>query len=201
MMTNLTNPGTGKALEKLADAFLAGEISREQLIEQTARLGLAPDLLDLLVTSQAHVATGPRTAAEKNKAIYQRFIHEVFNEGRFDRLDAFLSPAYVYRDAPPGTPPGADGIKQIVSMFRAAFPDLRITIEQQVAENDYVCSRTTMCGTHRGDLFGILATGNPVAVSGMTMVQVVDGRLVESWVKNDFMGLIKQLGVELPISR
>jgi predicted SnoaL-like aldol condensation-catalyzing enzyme len=62
--------------------------------------------------------------AEKNKAVYQRFIQEVFNEGRLDRLDAFLSPAYVYRDAPPGTPPGADGIKQIMSMFRAAFPDL-----------------------------------------------------------------------------
>ena len=102
-MTNLPNPATGKALEKLADAFLAGEISREQLIEQTANLGLALDLLDLLLTSRAHVATGPRTAAEKNKAIYQRFIQEVFNESRFDRLDAFLSPAYVYRDAPPGT--------------------------------------------------------------------------------------------------
>jgi hypothetical protein len=112
-MTKLTNPGTGKALEKLADAFLAGEISREQLIEQTASLALAP----------------------------------------------------------------------------------------QVAENDYVCSRTMMCGTHRGDLFGILATGNPVAVSGMNMVQVVDGRLGESWLKNDFMGLMNQLGVELQISR
>jgi len=62
-MTNLPSPAIGKALEKLADAFLAGEISREQLIDQTANLGLAPDLLDLLLTSRAHVATGPRTAA------------------------------------------------------------------------------------------------------------------------------------------
>ena len=134
------------------------------------------------------------TAAEKNKEFYRCFIQEVFNEGRLDKLDSFLSPSYIYRDAPPGTPSGAEGIKQIVSMFRTAFPDLKITIEHQVADNDYVCSRTITRGTQKGDVFGISATGKAVTVPGLTMVHIVDGRLAESWVKNDVIGLLNQLG-------
>lgn len=131
---------------------------------------------------------------EQNKAIYRRFIQEVFNEGRLDRLDELLSPSYTYRDAPPGTPPGPEAIKQVVTMFRGAFPDLTITIEDQIAEGDMVCSRTTTRGTHQGTLFGIPATGKTVTMPGLTLVRIVDGRLVESWVKNDVMSLMNQLG-------
>ena len=130
----------------------------------------------------------------QNKAVYRRYIQELFNEGRLDRLDELLSPSYVYHDAPPGTPPGREAIRQVVSMFRAAFPDLTITIEDQVAEGDMVCSRTVTRGTHRGTLFGIPATGNVVAMRGMTFVRIVDGRVAESWVNNDVMGLMSQLG-------
>ena len=131
---------------------------------------------------------------DQNKAVYLRFIQEVFNEGRLDRLDQLLAPAYQIRDAPPGTPPGAEGVRQVVSMFRAAFPDLRITIEDQIAEGDKVCSRSTMRGTHKGVTFAIPATHKTIMMSGLTMVTIVDNRLVESWVKNDVMGLMAQLG-------
>src|SRR3712207_3145234 len=96
---------------------------------------------------------------DRNKAIYRRYIQQVFNEGRVDLLDELLAPSYVYHEAPPGTLPGAEGIKQVVSMFRAAFPDLEITIDDQIAEDDQVCSRATTRGTHQGDIFGIPATG------------------------------------------
>jgi steroid delta-isomerase-like uncharacterized protein len=135
---------------------------------------------------------------DQTKAVYRRFIQEVFNEGRLDMLDEVLSRSYIYHDAPPGTPPGSEGIKQIISMCRAAFPDLEITIEDQVAEGDKVCSRTTMRGTHRGDIFGIPATGKAVTMTGLTMVRMADSRLVESWVKNDVMGLMSQLGAGSP---
>jgi predicted ester cyclase len=102
--------------------------------------------------------------------------------------------SYVYRDAPPGTPAGPEGIKQIVSMFRAAFPDLKITIDEQVAERNLVCSRTTTRGTHRGELFGIPATGKSITMPGLTMVRIVKDRLVESWVRNDVTSVMKQLG-------
>jgi steroid delta-isomerase-like uncharacterized protein len=133
---------------------------------------------------------------DENKALYRRFIGEVFNEGRLDAVGEVLSPAYVYHDAVPGGLSGPDGVKQIVSMFRAAFPDLNITIEEQVAEGDKVCSRTTLRGTHKGGIFGVPPTGKSVTMTGLTMVRIADGRLVESWVKNDVLGLLKQLGAD-----
>ena len=131
---------------------------------------------------------------EENKAVYRRFIDEVFNQGKLDSLDQFLAPGYVVQDAPPGTPPGPEGVKQAVTMFRQAFPDLQITLDQLVAEGDWVCSRATTRGTHRGPFMGIEPTGRKVEMRGLTMVRIVDGRLTESWVKNDVMSLMTQLG-------
>ena len=131
---------------------------------------------------------------DRNKAMYRRYIQQVFNEGRVDLLDDLLAPSYVFHEAPPGTLPGADGIKQVVSMFRAAFPDLEITIDDQIAEGDQVCSRATTRGTHQGEIFGIPATGKVVTMTGITIVRIVDGRITDSWVKNDVMGLMNQIG-------
>jgi steroid delta-isomerase-like uncharacterized protein len=131
---------------------------------------------------------------EQNKAIYRRFIQEVFNEGRLDRLDDLLSPSYVFHDAPPGTPEGPEAIRQVVTMFRNAFPDLTITFEDQIAEGDKVCSRTTTRGTHQGTIFGTPPTGKTITMTGLTLVTIADGRVKESWVKNDVMGLMNQLG-------
>ncbi|MBD3884303.1 ester cyclase [Phormidium tenue FACHB-886] len=138
------------------------------------------------------MVTNPNS--DHNKALYQRYIQQVFNQGQLDVLDEILSPSYVYHEAPPGTPPGAEGIKQVVSIFRTAFPDLEITIDDQVAEDDKVCSRATTRGTHQGEIFGIPATGKAVTMTGLTLVRIVDGRIVESWVKNDVMALMNQLG-------
>jgi steroid delta-isomerase-like uncharacterized protein len=131
--------------------------------------------------------------AVHNKVIYRRFIDEIFNEGRLEKLDEVLSPAYIYHDAPEGAMPGPEGVKRVVTMFRTAFPDLKITIDDQVAEGDKVCSRTTMRGTHQGTIFGVPPTGRSVSMHGMTMARIADGRVVESWVKNDLTGLMRQL--------
>jgi len=130
---------------------------------------------------------------ESNKAIYRNFIQAVFNEGRLDRVDEFLAPSYVIADAPPGTPPGADGVRQVVAMFRGAFPDLEITLDEVIAEGDVVAASSTLRGTQRGDFLGVPATGRPVSISSLTMVRIVDGRLVESRVKNDTAELMRQL--------
>lgn len=134
---------------------------------------------------------------ENNKQLYQRFIDEVFNEGRLQEGDELLSPSYVFHDAPPGAPSeGPKAVKQTVSMFRNAFPDLKISIEDLVAEGDKVSARATTRGTHRGTIFGIPATGKTVTMTGLTMVRIADGQITDSWVKNDVVGLLKQLGAE-----
>jgi len=132
----------------------------------------------------------------RHKELYRRFLQEVFNEGRIDKVDQFLSPSYVFHDAAPGAPPGTEAVKQAVVMFRAAFPDLNITIEDLVAEGDKVCARATTRGTHRGTFLGIPATGKAVTMPGLTMVRIVDGYIMESWVRNDVVTLMKQIGAQ-----
>jgi steroid delta-isomerase-like uncharacterized protein len=132
---------------------------------------------------------------EQNKELHRRFLQGVFNEGRMETADELLSPSYVFHDAPPGAPKeGPQAVKQAASMFRVAFPDLEISVEELVAEGDKLCARATTRGTHRGTIFGISATGKTVTVTGLTMVRVADGRIAESWVKNDVLGLLRQLG-------
>jgi predicted ester cyclase len=128
-----------------------------------------------------------------NKAIYRDFIQKVFNEGRLDLLDDFLAPSYVIQDAPPGSAPGAEGVRQVVTMFRSAFPDLEITLDEVIAEGETVAARSTLRGTHRGEFLGIAPTGTSISVPSLTMVRIVDGRLVESRVKNDTAVLMAQL--------
>lgn len=134
-------------------------------------------------------------STEQNKALYRRFIEEGFNQGRLATVDELLAPAYVLHDAPPGAPNGHDAVKGVITLFRNAFPDLRITIEQQVAEGDFVSSLASTRGTHRGELFGVPATGRSVLMTGLTLVRFAGGRMVEAWVKNDQLGLLQQLGL------
>jgi steroid delta-isomerase-like uncharacterized protein len=133
---------------------------------------------------------------EDNKALYRRFVDEVFNHGRLDLLEQFLDDGYVNHDAPPNSPPGRQGVWEIVTMFRAAFPNLEISIDRQVAEGDLVCNLATTRGVHKGPLFGMPASGKMIIMTGMTMVRIANGKILESWVKNDMLGLMKQLEAE-----
>jgi predicted ester cyclase len=129
-----------------------------------------------------------------NKDIYRRFIQEVFNEGRLEHIADFTTSDYQVREAPPGSAPGAEAVKQIVTMFRSGFPDLKIVIEELIGEGDWLAARATTHGTHQGTIFGVAPTGRKIAVTGLTMVRLKDGKLAESWVKNDVPALMAQLG-------
>jgi steroid delta-isomerase-like uncharacterized protein len=132
------------------------------------------------------------TAAE-NKQRYADYIQAIFNEARFDQLDGYLADGYEIKDAPPGSAPGAAGIREVVTMFRTAFPDMVITLDEVIAEGDWVASKSTLQGTHRGDFLGLAPTGRTVNVTSLTMVKLRDGRLTESWVKNDVAAMMRQL--------
>jgi predicted ester cyclase len=144
----------------------------------------------------ATITTTTTASCTDPKALYRHFLHEIFVRGHLEKLDQFLVPTYVNHDARPGAPVGPDGVRQIVTEFRAAFPDLSMTVHDQVAEWDMVCSRVTTRGTHHGPLFGTAPTGRPVTMTALTMVRIVDGRIVESWVKNDTASLMHQLGAD-----
>ena len=133
------------------------------------------------------------TTVEQNKAIYRNFIQTIFNEGRVEKLADFVGPDYKLNDAPPDTPKGSAAIAQVVVMFQTGFADLKITLEELVAEGELLAARATTEGTHTGEFLGMPATGKKIMMRGLTMVRIKDGLVRESWVKNDMMGLMNQL--------
>jgi steroid delta-isomerase-like uncharacterized protein len=130
------------------------------------------------------------------KAISRRLIEEVYNQGKLDVVYEVIAAEYVGHD--PSLPEdiaGAAAERELAAAYRTAFPDLAITIEDQIAEGDRVVTRWTVRGTHTGDLWRIPGTGKEIRVSGTSVDRIQNGRIVESWVNWDALGLMQQLGV------
>jgi steroid delta-isomerase-like uncharacterized protein len=131
-----------------------------------------------------------------NKALILRFYDEVWNHGRLDAADDIFAPDYIRHDLRPGQGlPGPAGQKKIAADFRAAFPDVRNTVDLIVAEDDLVVARWTTTGTHTGPWGDVAPTGKPARFSGVNIFRIRDGRVVELWNHRDDLGLMQQLGV------
>jgi steroid delta-isomerase-like uncharacterized protein len=89
---------------------------------------------------------------------------------------------------------GPEGVKRYVQMYRSAFPDTHITVEDQIAEGDDVVTRWTGRGTHQGELLGVPPSGNRVEVSGITLDRFSGAKAVESWTNYDALGMMQQIG-------
>ena len=135
-------------------------------------------------------------SAEENKAVYQGLMEEVINGRRLDQLARFLAPDVV-RHGAGGSLHGeaaAARLHQQAAAFLAAFPDLRVAIDDIIAEGDRVAARATMTGTHQGAFMGVPATGRSIRVQAIDIVRIADGRIVEYWAQGDMLGLLQQLG-------
>ena len=133
--------------------------------------------------------------SEQNKAIERRLTEEVWNKGNLAVVDELVAPNFVDHNAPPGLPPGAEGQKAFIKMYREAFPDAHVTIHELLADGDKVISRWTGSGTHHGTLLGIPATGKKVSIEGITIDRFSGNKIVESWNIFDQLGMMQQLGV------
>ncbi|MEA2466567.1 MAG: hypothetical protein QOJ57_693 [Thermoleophilaceae bacterium] len=123
-----------------------------------------------------------------------RSLHEaLLSERDVDVLDRFFAEEFTSHNNPPGFPSGVAGVKQFFAMFRDAFPDAAVTIDELVADGDRVAVATTLTGTHQGDLMGIEPTGRTVAVTGIDIVRVDGGKIVEHRGLTDIVGLMRQL--------
>jgi steroid delta-isomerase-like uncharacterized protein len=131
---------------------------------------------------------------EENKANSRRFVDEVINRGNFAVVDELASPNFVDHSSPPGVPPTNEGTKAFFAMLRAAFPDLRATVEDQFAEGDRVVQRVTTRGTMRGAFQGMPASGKEATWSGIHITRYADGKVVEHWGVVDQLGMLAQLG-------
>jgi steroid delta-isomerase-like uncharacterized protein len=130
------------------------------------------------------------------KLLARRFFEEVWNQGSptaVEELTAADAVAYVVGHEGPVR--GVESIRRTVAMYRTAFPDVRYTVEDQLAEGDKTLSRWTARATHRGELEGIPPTGKAFTITGMTVDQWRDGKIVQSWINWDMLGLLQQIGV------
>ena len=132
--------------------------------------------------------------SEQNKAAARKVL-EAFSTGALDVLDEFVAPDAIDHDAyNPNASDGVEGMKRTIAMYRDAFPDLQMTIEEQIAEGDKVVTRWTAVGTHQGEVMGIPASGKTSTVTGIGIDRFEDGKVVEGWTNWDTLGMMQQIG-------
>jgi len=133
-------------------------------------------------------------SADAGKALVRRYYEEVYDKGNLAVVDEVVAANFAGRNYP-GQPPGnRDELKQFAAGLRAAFPDIRFMIDDQIAEGDKVVTRWTMRGTHKGPLRSVPATGKPVTMTGIVIHRIVGGKIVEGWANTDELGMLRQLG-------
>ena len=141
-----------------------------------------------------------RQLTQNNSAIVQRFIEETINQGQIDSAGQFAWEDVVEQVPFPGQGPGLEGLKDVLRGMRAAFPDLHFSVEEQIAEGDKVLTRFEWTGTHRAEFLGVPATGRPVKIWGMVVDRLQGGRIKDTRIIMDSLGLMMQLGVFPPLS-
>lgn len=135
---------------------------------------------------------------QNNAAIVRKFVEEVINQGKIDATGQYFWEDMVEQVPLPGQGPGVEGLKDVLRGMRAAFPDLRFVIDEQISEGDKVVSRFEWTGTHRGEFLGVPATGKPVRVWGTVIDRFVNGKIKDTRIIMDALGMMAQFGVFPP---
>ena len=128
-----------------------------------------------------------------DKDVVRRVYEDIWGTGQVSLVDNFISEDYVDHNAPAGVPPGRDGFRQMVQMYRTAFPDLGMVVDQMLEEGDRIALRMTAHGTHKGLFLGIAPTNRTISFGGMSFVRVKEGKLLERWGLYDLGALMAQL--------
>jgi predicted ester cyclase len=128
------------------------------------------------------------------KDLFQTHIEQIWNNKDASNIERFIAPNYRGFDAEELIS-GVDGYKKHFETLTTAFPDLRITVEIILEEDDRAAARLSIDATHRGEFLGIPPTGLPVHLTVEAIVRVRNGQIVEEHANSDALGLLRQLGV------
>jgi predicted ester cyclase len=130
---------------------------------------------------------------EANKKVVLRFNRDFLERGDSSVLKDLIADNFHNHTAPMNAAADVEGLKQYIGVLRKAFPDMKVEIHQQVAENDMVCTMKTIHATHLGEIMGRPATGKKIAINIIEMVRIENGKYVEHWGRNDLMQVVQQL--------
>lgn len=131
--------------------------------------------------------------SEEHKTLARRAWEEIVNQKNLGAIDEIYAAGIVWH-VPDGDIQGSEQVEQVVAMYLSAFPDIRVNIEDTIAEVDKVVTRWTIRGTHLGDLMGIAPTERQIEVEGITIHRTEGGKIVEEWERYDNLGVMQQLG-------
>jgi steroid delta-isomerase-like uncharacterized protein len=130
--------------------------------------------------------------SETHKMLARRSLEEIWNRRNLDCIDELYAPDYIgHIAARAEVIRGPRGLKQFAAMFQFAFPDIRFTIEEQIAEGDKVASRWTVQGTQQSDFMGMAPSGEPLTLAGISIQHFADHRIIESWDNWDALGMLQ----------
>lgn len=135
---------------------------------------------------------------QENATVVRRFVQEVITQGSIASAGEFVWEDVVEQVPFPGQGPGLEGLQDVLRGMRSAFPDLEFLIQEQIAEHDKVASRFEWTGTHQGEFLGVPATGRQVRVWGIVIDRLEEGRIKDTRIIMDTLGLMMQLGVFPP---
>ena len=134
-------------------------------------------------------------SVEIYSALVRRFVEEIFNKGNVAVAEEILAPDYVHHD--PTTQEfgsGIEGFKEMISLYRQAF-DLKIVLDDQIVSDDKVVDRWVGYGIHQGPFMGMEPTGKRITATGISIHQIKDGKIAETWNNYDALGIFQQLGI------
>lgn len=165
------------------------KIVEAQVNEDT--LGLLQQIGTLPIAASADSAS-----TKENEQLVYRYFNEILNEGKLDIIDEIIDRDFILRIPSLHEPfRGHQGIKQFVTGLRSAFPDIKFTVERQIAEGDKVASRFISISTHQGEFQGVPPTGNQIKDQGLDIFQVTGNKIAAIWVNENALGVMQQLGV------
>lgn len=134
--------------------------------------------------------------SEENKNLVRRLYAEVQNQGKVDVLDEIMDPDFMDQgEAILGESRGRETLKQTVMAVRRLLPDLRVEIEDMVADGEMVGVRGLMRCTHLGEWLGAAPTGNEISWRGLAVFRITNGKITHRWFNEDNLSIVQQFGI------
>jgi steroid delta-isomerase-like uncharacterized protein len=129
-----------------------------------------------------------------NKNLCREFFNELHNNKNLEIIDRLVDPDVVSHDPFPGQAAGAKGLRDTMQLFRAAFPDLTVRINDMMAEDDKVMTKLTVNGTHLGTFMGMAPSKNKIEYEEVIILRIANGKITEHWAVADALSLMQQIG-------
>lgn len=149
----------------------------------------------ILMPALAQAPQAAHSEQDANKAVVRRLFAEVFNGGDLDAITTLVAPDVLGHDATGSAPKrGLASVRQVAVLFRTAFPDLRLDLEDLISDGETVTARWSLRGTHRGEFMGVAATGREATTAGIVIYRLAEGKIAEYWGSFDALSLMRQLG-------